>query len=144
MSTYAPQITKMEQRLSAFRAYNSAHEREALMQAAPVRFVNAALWPATIWTSLTHLEDHPADDYVERTSPIVATAIAFWVCLVALIIFANPAVVAIGGGIDGEEGVFELVRRAPMVVVNVLWFFTPALYLIGLWLFTARDEAFPR
>ncbi|MBS0383762.1 MAG: hypothetical protein JSS00_00260 [Proteobacteria bacterium] len=114
------------------------------MQAAPVRFANAALWPLTIWTSLTHLEEHPADDYVERTSPIVATAVAFWVCLVALVIFANPAVVAVGGGIDGETGVFELVRRTPIVVVDVLWFFTPTLYLIGLWLFTARDEAFPR
>src|SRR5215469_7216981 len=114
------------------------------MQAAPVRFVNAAFWPLTIWTSLGHLEEHPADDYVERTSPIVATAIAFWVCLVALVVFANPAVISVGGGIDGEQGVFELVRRTPIVVVDVLWFFTPTLYLIGLWLFTSRDEAFPR
>lgn len=33
------------------------------MAAAPVRFINAAAWPLTIWTSLTHLDDHPADDY---------------------------------------------------------------------------------
>lgn len=114
------------------------------MQAAPMRFANAALWPLTIWTSLTHLEDHPADDFVERTSPIVATAVAFWVCLIALVIFANPAVTSIGGSAGDGEGVFELVRRTPVVVVDVLWFFTPTLYVVGLWLFTARDEAFPR
>jgi hypothetical protein len=113
------------------------------MQAAPVRFANAALWPLTIWTSLTHLEDHPADDYVERTSPIVATAVGFWVCAIAWIIFANPAAVTIGGSAGGE-GVSELVRRVPTGVIEVLMFFTPVLYLIGLWLFTSRDEAFPR
>lgn len=114
------------------------------MKAAPIRFVNAAVWPLTIWTSLTHLEEHPADDYVERTSPIAATAVGFWMSLIALFIFANPAVVAIGGGSNGEAAVFELVRRVPYGVVEVLLFFTPLLYLIGLWLFTARDEAFPR
>ena len=114
------------------------------MQAASMRFLNAACWPLTIWTSLSHFDDHAADDYVERTSPIVASAVGFWICLIALVIFANPAVVAVGGGGNGETGVFELVRRTPIVVVNVLWFFTPTLYLIGLWLFTARDEAFPR
>jgi hypothetical protein len=25
----------------------------------------------------------------------------------------------------------------------VLWFFLPALYIIGVWLYAARDEAFP-
>ena len=114
------------------------------MQAAPVRFANAALWPLTIWTSLSHLEDHSADDYVERTSPIVASAVGFWICFVALIIFSNPAVVAVGGASNGEADVFELVRRVPTGVIQVLMFFTPVLYLIGLWLFTSRDEAFPR
>ena len=59
------------------------------MAAAPVRFINAAAWPLTIWTSLSHFDDHPADDYVERTSPIVATAVAFWLCFVALIVLAS-------------------------------------------------------
>lgn len=114
------------------------------MQAAPMRFVNAALWPLTIWTSLTHLEEHPADDYVERTSPIVATAAAFWVCAIALAIFANPSVVALGGSVDGQTQMADFLRRAPDAIIDVLWVFTPALYLVGLWLFTSRDEAFPR
>ncbi len=114
------------------------------MAAAPLRFINAAAWPLTIWTSLSQLEQHPADDYVERTSPIVATAIAFWLCLIALIVFANPAVTAIGGSIEGGESVVTFIRRTPGSIVGVLWFITPALYIIGLWLFASRDEAFPR
>jgi hypothetical protein len=119
-------------------------EREALMQAAaPIRFLSAVAWPLTIWTTLSHFDDHAADDYVERTSPIVASAVGFWICLIALVIFANPAVVAVGGGSIGEADMFEYVRRVPTGVIDVLMFFTPVLYLIGLWLFAARDEAFP-
>ncbi|MGD9979254.1 MAG: hypothetical protein AB7H66_16355 [Hyphomonadaceae bacterium] len=114
------------------------------MAAAPLRFLNAAAWPLTIWTSLTHLDDHPADDYVERTSPIVATAIAFWVCFIALVVLANPAVVSIGGAMEGGENVTAFIRRTPGAIVEVLWFITPVLYVIGFWMFTSRDEAFPR
>lgn len=114
------------------------------MAAAPVRFINAAAWPLTIWTSLSHLEEHPADDYVERTSPIVATAVAFWLCFVALVVLANPAVTAISGSFDESGQMIAFVRRTPGAIVGVLWFMTPVLYAIGFWLFTSRDEAFPR
>lgn len=114
------------------------------MAAAPVRFINAAAWPLTIWTSLTHFEEHAADDFVERTFPIVASAIAFWLCFIALIVLANPAVVAIGGGMEDEASVSTFIRRAPGAVVDVLWFITPVIYVIGFWLFTARAERFPR
>lgn len=111
------------------------------MRAAPVRFLNAAAWPLTIWSSLTHFEDHAADDYVERTSPIVATAIAFWVCAAALL-----AVVLLSGGFNvlADDGVVSLAPRWAGTISGVLWFFLPALYVVGLWLFTARDEAYPR
>lgn len=114
------------------------------MVAAPIRFVSAAAWPLTIWTSLTHFDDHAADDFVERTSPIVATGIAFWVCAVALSVVATPVITAVGGSIEGGETLMAYVRSVPGPIVGVLWFFTPLLYLIGLWLFAARDEAFPR
>jgi len=113
------------------------------MVATPTRFLSAALWPVTIWSSLTKLENHSADDYVERTSPIVATAVAFWVCAAALIFVAY-----VSGGLnvlaDGAEG--ESVTMAPRwasATSGVLWFFLPVIYVIGLWLFTSRDEAFP-
>jgi hypothetical protein len=114
------------------------------MPATLYRFLSAAAWPLTIWTSLSHLEDHPADDYVERTSPIVATAIAFWVCLIALVVVATPAVQAVGGSVDGGEVLMGYVRRVPGPILGVLWVFTPVIYMIGFWLYTARDEAFPR
>lgn len=114
------------------------------MRATPLRLFSALLWPFTIWTSLTHLEEHPADDYVERTSPIVASAIGFWVCLIALVLLANPTAIAIGGMFDDGEEVTALVRRTPGAIVGVLWFFLPLIYLIGFWLFTTRDEAYPR
>lgn len=119
-----------------------AKER-TLMAAAPARFLRAVAWPLTIWTSLSHFDEHAADDYVERTSPIVATAIAFWICAVALLLVANPVVTSIGGSVDGAEAVVQLVRRVPGSIVGVLWYFTPALYMIGFWLFSTREEAFP-
>lgn len=114
------------------------------MRAAPVRFLSAALWPLTIWASLSHFEEHPADDYVERTSPIVATAVAFWVCFVALIFFATPQVLAVSGLFEDGEQVTGFVRRSPGMIADVLWFFTPVLYVLGLWLYTVREESFPR
>jgi hypothetical protein len=113
------------------------------MAAAPLRFISAAAWPLTIWTSLSQFDKHSADDFVERTSPIVATAIAFWICLIALVVLANPAVTAIGGSVEGGENLVTFIRRTPGAIVGVLWFITPALYVIGLWLFASRDEAFP-
>jgi hypothetical protein len=44
---------------------------------------------------------------------------------------------------DGAE-VVAFVRRTPGAIVDVLWFMTPVLYVVGFWLYTSRDEAFPR
>lgn len=115
------------------------------MQAAPLRLINALFWPLAVWGSLGQFGKHDADDYVERTFPIVATAIAFWVC-VALLVFTMVQ----GGGVvfgDGDGGESMAARLTPGwvdSVSGVLWFFLPALYLIGFWLFTAREERFPR
>lgn len=111
------------------------------MKATPFRLLNAAFWPLTIWGSLSHLDDHPADDYVERTSPIVASAVAFWICVAAMI----AAYLWSGGGplILGDDGDAVRVVRENNIA-GVLWFFLPVIYLVGFWLFTTRDEAFPR
>ncbi len=102
--------------------------------------MNAVLWPLTIWASLRNLDQHPADDYVERTSPIVATAVAFWVCAAAAVavqLWSSGVVVVAEGG--------EMFRRArESEMTGVLWFFLPVIYLVGFWLYTLRDEAFPR
>lgn len=114
------------------------------MQATPVRILTTALWPLAIWPSIANFEKHPADNYAERTFPLIATAIGFWVC-VALLVY-----VLMQGGplinIDEGEGFSSAARYVPRWVEGVsgvLWFFLPALYVIGLWLYAARDEAFP-
>ncbi|MEQ1619571.1 MAG: hypothetical protein ABL883_14650 [Terricaulis sp.] len=115
------------------------------MKAAPLRFLRAAFWPLAIWSSLTHLEEHPADDYVERTSPIVATAVAFWLCAAALAvaIWLGLGRVQVFG--DGDSDVSARVVPAwTGAASEALWVVTPLLYAIGFWLFTARDEAYPR
>lgn len=113
--------------------------------AAPVRFFSAALWPLTIWSSLTHFEEHPADDYVERTSPIVATAIGFWLCVAALgaaIFFAMGRVVVFGEGADAV--VRRLTPAWAEPAQTALLIITTALYVAGLWLFAARAAAYRR
>ena len=115
------------------------------MAAAPIRVLGAAAWPLTIWSSLTRLEDHPVDDYVERTSPIVASAIAFWVC-VALLAFTlsmsgGPTITL--GDVGVDEANLRLVPRWPAVATPVLLLFLGAIYIVGCWLFNAREEEFP-
>jgi hypothetical protein len=110
------------------------------MAATPFRLFHAVFWPLTIWTSLSHLDDHPADDYVERTSPIVATAVAFWICAVAAVAIQ---IWSAGVLVIGDEG-GEMVRRVRNSnMTGVLWFFLPVIYVVGFWLHTLREETFP-
>jgi hypothetical protein len=113
------------------------------MQATPLRLLSTAMWPLTIWPSVFNLDKHPADNYAERTFPLLATAIGFWLCVVLLAMTLMS-----GGSIAtfGDEAASIGARLSPGWadgVSGVLWFFLPALYIIGLWLFAAREEAFP-
>lgn len=115
------------------------------MQAAPARFLGAVLWPLTIWPSLLRFEEHGADDYVERTFPIVATAIGFWACvglLISMLVQGGVANVSLGDG--GSDIAARYVPRWAGGVSGVLWFFLPALYIIGLWLFAKREDLYQR
>lgn len=116
------------------------------MKSAPLRFASAALWPLTIWTSLGHFGEHPADDYVERTSPIVAAAIGFWLCLGAYVLLSLGLQQSRGAAVSGEE--FEYVLRffdrRWETLASVLLYFLPVIYVIGFWMFTAREERYPR
>jgi hypothetical protein len=115
------------------------------MQAAPVRFLNAVLWPVTIWTSITHFNEHPTDDYVERTSPIVGTAVAFWACVAVLVTLSLGSSIVFGvTAADGAEMGVHHVRRGSLITLDVMWFFLPLLYISGLWMFAVRAERFPR
>ena len=46
--------------------------------------------------------------------------------------------------IFGESDSVRVVRRAPEVALNVLGVIAPVLYVIGFWLFTAREERYRR
>jgi hypothetical protein len=115
-----------------------------LMQATPIRLMSAALWPLTVWPSILNLEKHPADNYAERTFPLIATAIGFWVCagLLGYAMVQTGSVLNISAG-DGPDISARMMPRWVADVSGVLWFFLPAIYIIGLWLFVARDDAFP-
>ena len=112
------------------------------MQAAPMRYLGAAFWPVAIWTSLAHLDEHPADDYVERTSPIVATAIEFWLCVAGLIAVALMSGRVLGVGSD--DGVVSVALTRQDNMFDVLWLIAPALYVIGFWLYAAREDRYRR
>jgi len=113
------------------------------MTASPLRFLNVAAWPLTVWTSLFRFNDHPADDYVERTFPIVASAVAFWIGAIALAVVTQPLVTHFVTSIADQQ-ISGVIRRTPGSIVGVLWLFVPLVYLIGFWLFSAREEAFQR
>lgn len=113
------------------------------MTASPLRFLNVAAWPLTVWGSLRRFNDHAADDYVERTFPIVASAVAFWIGAIALAVVTQPVVTHLVAGIANEE-ISAVVRHTPSSIVGVLWLFVPLVYLVGFWLFSSREEAFQR
>lgn len=127
-------------REAAYAWFRHGEEGGAQMQAASARLRNAALWPLTVWTSLTHFEQHAADDYVERTTPILATAVGFWICLAALIVLGNPPLMHSALSIDGAAPVTVFFRRIPVEAISTLWFFVPALYAIGFWLYSTRED----
>ncbi len=81
-----------------------------------------ALWPISVWMSIRQFEQHPADDYVELSSPILATAIAFWAAVIWI------ATIWITNGLLAD---FQL----------LLWF-TPFIYVLGLALYINREREF--
>lgn len=113
------------------------------MSASPMRVLNIALWPLTVWPSLFNFEKHPADNYVERTFPLIATAIGFWVCVALLTMTLTQGGFTAFAGDAGDSIAARVTPGWADGVSGVLWFFLPALYIIGLWLYAAREEAFP-
>ncbi len=87
-------------------------------------FWRFALWPISVWISVRDFQKHAADDYVERTSPIMATAVAFWLGVAML------AMVWVTNGLLLD---FQL----------LLWFL-PLIYVIGLALYINREHEFEK
>ncbi|WP_395644980.1 hypothetical protein [Terricaulis sp.] len=109
----------------------------------PTGLLGAVFWPITVWTSVSHFEQHAADDYVERTSPIAGTAIAFWLCVAALIVL--QLVFGAAFNVGGEDGGAAVrVTRVMPEVSGVLWFFLPIIYIAGFWMMQSRTEEYPK
>lgn len=80
------------------------------------------LWPISVWMSVKKFDQHASDDYVELTSPILATAIAFWAAV------ASIAAIWVLNGLLLD---FQL----------LLWM-TPLIYAVGLALYVNRERTF--
>src|ERR1700691_3849868 len=74
-----------------------------------------ALWPVSVWMSFRQFAQHNADEYVELTSPIMAAAVAFWICVA----WIAEVIVSTGSSTD----------------LQVMLFFTPLAYVVGLLLY---------
>ncbi|MGE3867047.1 MAG: hypothetical protein AB7G04_09050 [Hyphomonadaceae bacterium] len=81
-----------------------------------------ALWPVSVWISIREFSKHGGDDSVELSSPILASAVAFWGALagIAFVWFTNGALLD-----------FQL----------LLWF-TPIIYAVGLGFYITRERAY--
>lgn len=114
------------------------------MTKAPIRFASALLWPITIWTSFAHLDEHPADDYVERTTPIAALSVAFWLALAGYVVLTLALQQRIA--LVAQEDALVQLRYSDnrwRPLADVILYFLPAIYALGLWLFTSREAHFP-
>ena len=81
-----------------------------------------ALWPISVWMSVRQFGKHDADDYVELTSPILATSIAFWCAVIWM------AVVCFSNGLLSD--------------FHAVAWLTPILYAAGLALYINRERHF--
>jgi hypothetical protein len=115
------------------------------MRSAPHRFILAVLWPISVWGSFGHFDKHGADDYVARTSPIIAFAIGFWVCFAGYVALTFGRLQQRMALVSFEDIEFAMpfFDQGWQTLANALMFFLPLLYIIGLWMFTAREERFP-
>ena len=57
----------------------------------------------------------------------------------ALVAYVGAGLNVLGDGAD----IATVLPRWAGAASGVLWFFLPMIYIVGLWLFASRDEAFP-
>lgn len=114
------------------------------MQKAPNKLLQSIFWPIAVWPSFTHVEEHPADDYVEQTTPIIGTAIGFWACagaLIAMWLMGMPVLTNFQA--DGATLDARTTPQGGETARQVLLFFLPVLYIAGFWMFARREDEYP-
>ena len=105
-------------------------------------FLQSVFWPIAVWPSFGRIAEHSNDDYVERTTPIIGTAIGFWACVAGLLL-AQLATTSRAIQVDGI--VFNSLRSwaGADTIFAVLFFFLPLLYVAGFWMFGEREQKYP-
>ena len=105
-------------------------------------FLQTVLWPIAVWPSFLHIAKHPNDDFVERTTPIIGTAIGFWAC-VAGVVLAQLATASRAIRVDGVVSNSLPGWSGADTIFGVLVFFLPLLYIAGFWMFGEREQKYP-
>lgn len=96
------------------------------------KWIQAIFWPLSVLPSFQHIPKHSADDYVGRTSPLLATALAFWIVAIATIIMALILNGVLDWNVSGIDEGF-----------GVAVVFTIVIYIAGFWMFASREDVYP-
>ena len=98
------------------------------------KWIQAIFWPISVLPSFQHIPKHSADDYVGRTSPILGTAFAFWICALGAIVLWLMT-----------SGIFlaDLLWRGADTAFSVVLLFVGVLYIAGFWMFANREDDYP-
>lgn len=103
-------------------------------QRQPNKWLQSVFWFISCLPSFQHIPKHAADDYVGRTSPLLGTALAFWIGAIAAIALALIANDVIPGDISW---------RSMDTVQSVVWLFLGVIYIAGFWMFANREDDYP-
>lgn len=105
---------------------------------APQRFATklfqSIFWFISCLPSFQHIPKHTADDYVGRTSPLLATTAAFWIAAIALIVV---------WGIANGMFMTNMAWRGIENAVDVGALFVLVLYIAGFYQFFNRETDYP-
>ena len=110
------------------------HLGGSIMQSPFSKWFQTIFWPISCLPSFGHIPKHSADDYVGRTSPLLATAFAFWICaivVVVLLLITNG--IALG----------DLNWRGAPTILGVLELFLLVIYASGFYMFANREDDYP-
>ncbi len=98
------------------------------------KWVQSIFWPISVLPSFQHIPKHSADDYVGRTSPLLGTAFAFWLCAIGVVLI---------WGIANDIFLGDMAWRGIDTALGVLTLFLLVIYVAGFWMFANREEDYP-
>ena len=97
------------------------------------KWIQSIFWFISVLPSFQHIPNHSADDYVGRTSPLLATTFGFWIALAATLVLMLIS--------NGTLAQFSW--RGIGTALTVGEVFVGVLYVAGFWQFFSREEVYP-